>query len=274
MKQLINIFLVIGLFLFVGGCDENSGDTPEPVDEGTGIFELNITTRVSGESFVPEVVYKNIQGRSYFINRFDMYISNVTLIDEMGNEEVLSTVELFDLTNPGLTKIAHGEGTFVQYEVPAKKYQGVKFSIGVPDSLNHADPSDFPPDHPLNTLSTMHWSWATGYRFMVIEGKIDSSVTADGNSFDRDLVYHTGLDTLYRELSFTKDEHSFTVPKDEELQFIVELDLNRLFYTESDTIDMVNENITHTMPPGSKEYRLAEKITNNLVEEAIFKVPF
>ncbi len=274
MRHIQLTLIILALFAFTGGCDTDSNDTPEPLEQGKGVFELNITTRVSGQSFGPEIVFKNINNRSYYITRFDMYISDITLIEENGNERVLSSLELFDLTNPGLTKIAHGDGTFVQFEVPAKRYKGVKFSIGVPDSLNHADPSSFPPDHPLSTLTAMHWNWATGYRFIVLEGKIDSSLNADGMAFEKDIVYHTGLDTLYRTMSYTDDEHAFTVPQDDELQFVVEMDLNRLFYNDQDTINMVQDNITHTMPPGSDKFKLAEKITNNLVNNALFKVPF
>jgi len=274
MRHVQLTLIILALIAFAGGCDTDSEDTIEPIEQGTGIFELNITTRVSGQSFGPEIVFKNINDRSYYITRFDMYISDITLIEENGNERVLSSVELFDLTNPGLTKVAHGDGTFVQFEVPAKRYKGVKFSIGVPDSLNNANPSSFPPDHPLGTLTAMHWSWATGYRFMVLEGKIDSSLNADGLAFEKDIVYHTGLDTLYRTMSYTEDEHAFTVPQNDELQFVVEMDLNRLFYNDQDTINMVQDNITHSMPPGSDKFKLAEKITNNLVSNALFKVPF
>jgi len=274
MKNVIFLLASLACVFSIMGCDENSSETPEPTVAGTGIFELNIRTRVSGEGFVPEVVYKNIEGRSYYLTRLEMYISDITLIDENGNEEVISEVELFDLTNPGLTKVAHGEGTFVQFEVPAKRYRGVKFAIGVPDSLNFADPANYAPDHPLSAMNGMHWSWATGYRFVVIEGKIDSSLTMDGEAFEKDLVYHTGLDTLYREIVYTENQHSFTVPQDEELQFIVEMDLNRFFYNDQDTIRMASENITHSMPPGSPAYKLSEKITENMINNAMFKVPF
>ena len=42
-------------------------------------------------------------------------------------------------------------------------YTAIEFRIGVPEDLNHADPVIAEP--PLN-LSTMHWHWRSGYKFM------------------------------------------------------------------------------------------------------------
>ncbi|MEM7660489.1 MAG: hypothetical protein AAF399_30580, partial [Bacteroidota bacterium] len=79
---------------------------------------------------------------------------------------------------------------------------------------------------------------------------------------------------LYRELSYLDAEDAFEINKDEELQFQFELDLNRFFYNQTDTIDMVARNFSHTTPVNSDSYQLSEQITDNLINTAIFKVPF
>ncbi|MEM6628360.1 MAG: MbnP family protein [Bacteroidota bacterium] len=272
-----NIFpfvLCIFSFLFYTSCEDNSEDTPAPSTDEMGVFELNITTLVSGAGFSPGVVYKNPKGREYFVSALKMYISDITLIDESGEETLLSEIELFDLTQPGALKVAHGDGTFKQFEVPAKKYVGVRFGIGVPDSLNHEDPTVFSPEHPLSVFNSMHWNWAAGYRFVIMEGKIDSSVTADGAEIAKDFVYHLGLDTLYRTMEYMAPDQSFTVPTGDELQYTIELDLNRIFFREGDTLDIVARPTTHSVPPGSEAFQLAETLMDNLAKNAIFKVPF
>lgn len=56
--------------------------------------------------------------------------------------------------------------------VPDGEYQAIAFSIGVPESVNHADPTQYPADHPLNThLNNLHWTWQDGYIFMALEGR-------------------------------------------------------------------------------------------------------
>lgn len=52
---------------------------------------------------------------------------------------------------------------------PAGTYTGAKFSVGVPDSENFKDPATAP--SPLN-LSELFWSWASGYKFARIDGKV------------------------------------------------------------------------------------------------------
>jgi uncharacterized repeat protein (TIGR04052 family) len=47
--------------------------------------------------------------------------------------------------------------------VPAGRYQGLRFRIGVPAGANHANPALAKP--PLSTTS-MHWSWQGGYKFI------------------------------------------------------------------------------------------------------------
>lgn len=51
----------------------------------------------------------------------------------------------------------------VEGEVPAGSYSGLRFALGVPARLNHADP--LLAEAPLDR-STMHWHWRSGYKFM------------------------------------------------------------------------------------------------------------
>ena len=272
MKRITSpLGLVIGACLLMAvSCNK---DTVDPVDD-MGVFELNIIPIVSAQVFEKEVVFQNAQGRDYFLSELKMYLSQISLTDADGKELSLSEIELFDLTQPGANKTQHGLGTYATFDVPAGDYQGLTFSIGVPEDLNHADPSDFGSDHPLSTFNGMHWAWASGYRFMVVEGRIDSSANADGSALAKPIAYHTGLDTLLRTLNYTEPEHHFTVSANEETRFVLELDVNRLFFMENDTIDMVANPGTHTLPPGSPAFLLSEKITRNLVNNALFKVPF
>lgn len=57
---------------------------------------------------------------------------------------------------PGVRTVLHGRA-------PPGSYTGLRFRIGVPESLNHADPLAATP--PLHDTS-MHWHWTSGYRFL------------------------------------------------------------------------------------------------------------
>jgi uncharacterized repeat protein (TIGR04052 family) len=50
--------------------------------------------------------------------------------------------------------------------VPAGKYTGVRFIVGVPVERNHLD---LAAQHAPLSISRMFWSWTTGYKFMRID---------------------------------------------------------------------------------------------------------
>lgn len=64
--------------------------------------------------------------------------------------------------------------------VPPGDYDGIKFVLGVPYELNHADVATAP--SPLN-LSAMFWNWNGGYKFM----RVDSKPTALPDPFNMHL---------------------------------------------------------------------------------------
>ena len=96
------------------------------------------------------------------------------------------------------------------------------------------------------------------YRFMLIEGAVD---TTDDNTanYVHPLVMHTGFDSLYTTKEF--QSFPFEIQDGKNTTINLNLDFNRLFYLGGDTIDLINNNITHT----SDNYPLAAKVTRNLV---------
>src|SRR5436190_5827018 len=65
----------------------------------------------------------------------------------------------------------NGRTTCEVSDVPEGTYDAIRFTVGVPANLNHADPAQFPPLHPLNpSVNGMHWNWQGGYVFFAMEG--------------------------------------------------------------------------------------------------------
>ncbi len=249
-------------------------DTPiEPMNSENGIFEFNFLPRVGGQSFEKDIIFQNVLGQRFSLETFRLYISDLTLIGRDGEDTIIAETLLLDFIEEEVYKTAHGEGIFKQFTVPTGNYDGIRFGIGVPSSRNNNDPTDYPSDHPLSVSQGMHWNWASGYKFVQIDGRIDSSNLRTG-PLDLGFIYHTGTNELYREMVYLDSEHAFAIEPGSELQFKMEIDLNRFFYTDADTIDMVQFNTTQTMPPGSEAFRLAEKITNNIVNNSLYKIPF
>ncbi|MBP6004787.1 MAG: metallo-mystery pair system four-Cys motif protein [Pyrinomonadaceae bacterium] len=114
------------------------------------------------------------------VSDFRFFVQDVVLVDNKGkdipvkltNEGKFQTegVALLDFEN-GIGTCKNGTpelNTTIRGEVPKGKYTGLKFKIGVPEELNHLDPTKQP--SPLN-ITRMMWSWQSGYKFIRIDTK-------------------------------------------------------------------------------------------------------
>jgi hypothetical protein len=128
----------------------------------------------------------------------------------------------------------------------------LRFHVGVDSCRNDSlDPSTqlsgpFAPQVP-----TMYWSWASGYRFISLDGYVDASDSANGTDI-KFFEYHTGLNALLRtvELPIEQLESQGNV-----VHLTVRLDLKVLL----DQLDFTVDLSTHTMD----NMPLAMKITDN-----------
>ncbi|TGJ99642.1 metallo-mystery pair system four-Cys motif protein [Leptospira semungkisensis] len=123
------------------------------------------------------------------------YVSEFELVDENDNIIVLnipdngtwqySGVTLLDFENAtGSCTGTSDMNKIVQTALENKQYKTIRFTLGVPESLNHIDYSTSP--SPLN-ISGMAWGWTMGYRFFVGEFYSNDSLSP-GNS----AVLHLG----------------------------------------------------------------------------------
>ena len=103
------------------------------------------------------------------------YISNVQLIDREGVAHDIrfatemewqnDAVALLDLEN-GSGNCRNGTARTFDHILgvaPAADYEGLRFTVGVPFRLNHANPLAAKP--PLDDPD-MHWHWRSGYKFL------------------------------------------------------------------------------------------------------------
>lgn len=266
--MLLAVFFVATLI----ACDRNDPGT-------TGVIPVSIRPVLNAELFETETVYQNLQGRSFEFEGLSLYVSDLTLVKEDGEEVIAKSenqeeaVLFFDF---GRGEVYGTEGSLASngalvsgnFDIPAGAYQGVKLTLGVPRNLNgDFDPVTYSVDHPLSEQRGAFWSWNSGYIFLKIDGRFDNSPEGNGQDLLGSLTYHTGLDSLIRTVSFLEPEHAFTIETGDtatdELSFT--LDVNKLFYLEGDTLDMMDSNLTHT----TNDFDLAKTIMDNLAAHAI-----
>ena len=103
------------------------------------------------------------------------YVSNVQLVDTEGQSHDVRFATEMDWQNDAVAYIdledgagacqngTLGTSSYVLGVAVAREYRGLRFTIGVPFRLNHANPLIAKP--PLDDPD-MHWHWRSGYKFL------------------------------------------------------------------------------------------------------------
>jgi uncharacterized repeat protein (TIGR04052 family) len=112
-------------------------------------------------------------------NDLRLYVHDVELLDDAGTAApvTLSPDGVFQAGSLALLDFEDGTGncangtsathTTLTGHVRRGNYRALRFTLGVPFALNHADPGLADP--PLN-LGRMQWGWQAGYKFLRFEG--------------------------------------------------------------------------------------------------------
>lgn len=144
--------------------------------------ELTFEGLVGGEPAACGGVYDGVGTSATELTLLDyrFYVHDVRLVTDDGREVPLDLIEDGEWQHAGvaLLDFENGDGcdsgteptnTLVRGTVEEDAtFTGVRFRLGVPFELNHADASTAPA--PLNYTS-MFWSWNAGYKFLRIEGR-------------------------------------------------------------------------------------------------------
>jgi hypothetical protein len=245
MKK-VQLVLVFALLVFVS-CKkkkENEVEVVEPVNK----LEVHLVPKANGQDYVLDQVIASPLGYRYFFTDVKM------LGTDMSNgSAVFSDSYFFDFRTWG-TLVRSTSGS-------AADFGNLNMNIGVPTSLNNADPSLPPSTSALNILNSgaMHWGWNPGYIFVKLEGKVDT--TDNGiDDFDHNFLFHLGMDPLFRTLSFNGINWSASgVSK---YRTNLNLFVKEIFDKSGDEVDLRVDYISHSL---NNQMVLSNKIMDNLV---------
>lgn len=131
--------------------------------------ELHITHKLSGNAFAYNTSAQNNLGNDFNVSRLEYYISKISITHDGG---MVTDVPNHYILADGGQDVMEALGSYNITNV-----ESVSFHIGVDTPINHADPSLQPSGHPLAPKSpSMHWGWASGYRFVAMEGMAGPSL--------------------------------------------------------------------------------------------------
>ena len=161
-----------------GPADSSSGtDTGEAMQP----VSINFGATVDGEPFACGQSYAAVGNPPVEVEPMDLrfFVQDVRLIRADDGTEVpvvLDVVEPWQAETVAMVDFEDATGactegnaetrTEVTGVVPTGDYDGLVFTLGVPEDLNHADPLTLPP--PLDA-GTMTWGWLYGYKFLKVE---------------------------------------------------------------------------------------------------------
>ena len=180
---------VAGALLTACGGGGDSGTTAPPATGfAGGAVNLDFAAQAGGTpvdcstASIPNLGTTNASAR---LQDLRFYVSNVRFVRADGGEQPLTltvaasgdawnarqgsdSVTLIDLEN-NTGACATGSGTTatnsrVAGTVPAGSYVAVRFTLGVPYTLNHLDPMDTATPLPLTSMA-LGWNWTTGRIF-------------------------------------------------------------------------------------------------------------
>lgn len=144
---------------------------------GQQAVKLNFAAEVNGQTFACGRQYPAIGTTRSTITPADFryYVSEVQLLTADGRAVPVQLEQdgVWQLENIALLDFEDASGpcrngtramnTSVRGQVPAGRYTGVRFTLGIPFERNHGDPTVSPA--PLNSTA-MFWNWQGGYKFL------------------------------------------------------------------------------------------------------------
>lgn len=199
----------IPLLLLLSACGSPSAVTSVP----TEAFSVRFSSAVNGQPFHCGQDYTGVGTSDSTIKPrdFRFYVSAPRLVDADGKEtpirleqdgkwqlQNLALLDFEDATQgcEGTTE-THAE---LKGEIPAGSYKpgmSLRFELGVPFALNHADATAAP--SPLN-LTSLFWSWRSGYKF----ARLDVASTGQPQGY----FIHLGSTGCMGEMTVKHEAHT------------------------------------------------------------------
>lgn len=199
---------------------------------------LNLDYNVDGQKFKLNSEYKNELGIKYQITRLDFYMCGFKLDDLELDNYILATGD-------------YENYTLGEHDVKNVENLTISFGVKKEDNIGQ-DPNKYGPLHPLAPKNpSMHWGWAAGYRFWVVEGFVDSD---NDGQYDKSFQYHILGDEAFRTISLKTNAN--------EKNGVIDLNINFNIQKLLKSIDMTKFGAYHDFYNNSQELR---DFINNII---------
>lgn len=239
--------LFLAAAVFIGACRKDEPVAPAPTDPEMATLRVHVVPEWEGQPFEAFTEYLAPGGIRFQAEMLRFYLSDIRAVSATG-EELLSTVKLLDVGN--------GASSF-DLSVPEGTWLGLRAGLGLPHDLNYTNVALYGDSHPMSVNTGMYWSWATGYKFVLFDGRFNPDPLSTGALLSPFSV-HTGMDTCYTTVDLFP-ALPFSTVKGLATDVTLRVKVDGFLQTPEETIDVVTENQSH-----GANYPLALKLTRNV----------
>lgn len=229
--------------LFLNSCK----DTVDP-NANPQTFELDVKFNPMVKNTATSLgKYYLLNGTdSIMVERLDFYVDRMTF--KSVNTFKTDSIFLFSMASNSKTF------SFKTNKLPSK-IDSINFHLGLDDFINHGDPKKYPAEHSLSSWKNMSWTWASGYRFVIFEGKIIS------NGVQKSFSFHTGLE--FKNFAYLAPVKTLSATTKNEINIAFNLD--RIFYPTNGNNILYNsgELQAHADP---SDAALTDKVAKNVAK--------
>lgn len=229
---------------------KNETDSAAPV-ETNATLQIKYSCFWNNQPFQLQQQYTDDFGTIFRIDLLKQYFSFLQLRKDNGAHQLVEDFDLIDYSS-SVTRT---------YTIPAGKYTGLDFGLGIPSSYNTGqDPAQYPNSSPLSVAGSqgMFWTWNTGYIFSKFEGKCDTTGT-QGFPLLIPIAIHAGTDDSFRNFNYNS-EINLTGGQVKTIEIRFHID-ELLRGSQNAPLNLEDNAVTHT----STDPELARLYLDNLV---------
>jgi len=242
LSQSLLLALTCSVLLGISAC--------KPEKKTMGNLNIELKAKYGDQNFSLNTTQTDPAGRRVLIDKLKFYLSHITLIKTDNSEVEVKDVAFFSFESPlSLTlNVSSSEGNF----------KAIRFGCGLDSVQNETDPLAVPSEHPLSNDNDMAWPMIK-YRFEVLEGKSDTTAGQSG-TLTNPILYHIGTNTCYRQ---TMLPHDFSVCCGKPTTLTIYVDVKKIFYGDTQTLDIISEGTSQTSLNNPVEQAIAVKFADN-----------
>ncbi len=265
--KFLSLILIAFTLITISSCSNNDDDEIKNTEPGNLQLKFENGFNNLGDIVLNQTIQTSSNGQKHQFSTLKYVISNISLIDENGNEFK------YNYNNPDkgafIINQADAKGGIVYSnltEIPKGNYKKIKLGLGISPTAYLIGQDGQGIFWEKAKQEGMAWSWSAGYIFAKLEGKYGTS-TADtkfmnhtGNMGD---TTANGTPDLYREIILDLPTTA-RVSKEITPSIHILADFNQ-YLSGQTTLTLTTEN---NMAMGSSPYLVS--VSNNLIQ--MFKV--